>query len=384
MARTLKSDKLLFSATLFLVCASVIMVYSASAVQSLNKYDVPYHFLSKQLAWGVMGFGLMLMAMRTDYHHYKRPAVIWSVLGIVVVALLAVFLFGRINGTRRWINLAGVSLQPSELAKLAAIIFTSALLERRMHRVNELAYAVLPIGLLTAVLAGLIVLEPDFGTAVMLVLIVGTIVFTAGLSYRYLFGTLLVLLPAAMVLVLGSPYRRRRLESFLDPWKDPLGDGFQAIQSLIAVGSGGAFGKGLMAGVQKLFYIPEPHTDYIFAVIGEELGLIGTTIVLSCFAVIVWRGLRTALVAQDRFGSLLAIGLTTMVGLQALINMSVVTALLPPKGIPLPFVSNGGSSLLVNLLGMGILLNISQQSSLAAVKVTLGEPAMATLERANA
>jgi cell division protein FtsW len=384
MARTLKSDRFLFSATLFLVCASVIMVYSASAVQSLNKYTDANHFLSKQLMWGVIGFGLMLVAMRVDYHNYKKPAVIWSVLGVVAVALLAVFLFPKINGTRRWIMLASISLQPSEMAKLAAIIFTSALLERRMHRVNELAHTLLPIGLLTALIAGLIVLEPDFGTAVMVVLIVGTIVFAAGLSYRYLLGTALVLLPAAAVLVLGSPYRKRRLESFLDPWKDPLGDGFQAIQSLIAVGSGGPFGKGLMAGVQKLFYIPEPHTDYIFAVIGEELGLIGTTIVLSCFAVIVWRGLRTALVAQDRFGSLLAIGLTTMVGLQALINMSVVTALLPPKGIPLPFVSNGGSSLLVNLIGMGILLNISQQASPVAARTTLGEPAMATLERANA
>jgi len=331
-----------------------------------------------------MGFVLMLIAMRVDYHHYKRPPVIWSLLGVVVVALLAVFLFAKTNGTRRWIAFEGFSLQPSELAKLAAIIFSAALLERRMHRVNDILYALLPIGLVTAALAGLIVLEPDFGTAVMVVLIVGTIVFAAGLSYRYLLGSLLVLLPAAMVLVLGSSYRRRRLESFLDPWKDPMGDGFQAIQSLIAVGAGGAFGKGLMEGVQKLFYIPEPHTDYIFAVIGEELGLIGTTIVLSCFAVIVWRGLRTALVAQDRFGSLLAIGITTMVGLQALINMSVVTALLPPKGIPLPFVSNGGSSLLVNLLGMGILLNISQQSSPVAAMATLGEPAMATLERANA
>lgn len=384
MARTLKSDKLLFSATLFLVCASVIMVYSASAVQSLNKYGAPYHFLSKQLAWGVIGFGLMLIAMRTDYHHYKRPAVIWSMLGVVVFALLAVFLFGKINGTHRWIVLGGVSLQPSEMAKLAAIIFTSALLERRMHRINDVSYALVPIALVTAMLATLIIREPDYGTAVMVVLIVGTIVFAAGLSYRYLVGTALVLLPVAMALVLGSSYRRRRIESFMDPWKDPLGDGFQAIQSLIAVGSGGAFGKGLMAGVQKLFYIPEPHTDYIFAVIGEELGLLGTTIVLMCFAVIVWRGLRTALIAPDRFGSLLALGLTSMIGLQALINMSVVTAMLPTKGIPLPFVSNGGSSLLVNLLGMGILLNISQQSSPVAAITTLGEPAMASLERANA
>jgi cell division protein FtsW len=384
MARTLKSDKLLFSSTLLLVCASVIMVYSASAVTAQTKYHAADYFLFRQLAWGVMGFVGMLAAMRVDYHHYRRPAVIWSLLGVVVVALLAVFLFAKTNGTRRWIVLAGFSIQPSELAKLAVIMFTSALLEQRMHRVNDVGYALVPVGLLTAVMGGLIVLEPDFGTAVMIVLIVAVIVFAAGLSYRYVLGLGAVLLPLALVVALGSSYRRVRIESFLDPWKDPLGHGFQAIQSLIAVGSGGAFGKGLMAGVQKLFFLPEAHTDYIFAVIGEEFGLLGTTLVLCCFAVIVWRGLRTSLIAADRFGALLALGLTSMVGLQALINMSVVTALLPSKGIPLPFVSNGGSSLLVNLVGMGILLNISQQSSSVAVIATLGDPTMATLERANA
>jgi cell division protein FtsW len=240
----------------------------------------------------------------------------------------------------------------------------------------------LPIGIVTFVLAALIVFEPDFGTAVMVVFVVATIVFAAGLSYRYLIGTALVLLPAAMILVLSSGYRRRRVFSFLDPWQDPLGDGYQMIQSLIAVGSGGAFGKGLMGGVQKLFYIPEPHTDYIFAVIAEELGLIGTTVILACFAVIAWRGLRTALVAPDKFGSLLALGLTAMVAVQALLNMSVVIGLLPTKGIPLPFVSNGGSSLLVNLVAMGILLNISQQASPVAAMTTAA--ALDLGERANA
>ena len=371
MARTLKSDKFLFWATLLLVGASVIMVYSASAVQALNKYHTPYYFLFKQLEWAVIGSVLLLAAMRIDYHYYKRPALIWTLLAVVVAGLLVVFLFGPINGTRRWLAIAGVSVQPSELAKLAAIFFTAAILERRMHRINEIGYALVPVGIATAVLAGLIIFEPDFGTAVMIVLVVAAIVFAAGLSYRYLFGAALVLMPAAMILVLSSHYRRRRLMSFLDPWQDPLGDGFQAIQSLIAVGSGGPFGKGLMGGVQKLFYIPEPHTDYIYAVIAEELGLIGTTVILLCFAVIAWRGLRTALVAPDRFGSLLALGLTAMVAIQALVNMSVVIGLLPAKGIPLPLVSNGGSSLLVNLAGMGILLNISQQASPTAAAATL-------------
>jgi cell division protein FtsW len=377
MARTLKSDKFLFWATLLLVGASVVMVYSASAVQAQAKYQRPYYFLFKQLSWGIVGFGLLLVAMKIDYHQYRRPALIWSGLGVVIAGLLAVFLFGPNNGARRWITIEVVSMQPSELAKLVAIFFTAALLERRMQRVNDVAYALLPIGIVTGTLAGLVVLEPDFGTAFMIVAVVTTIVFAAGLSYRYLFGTLLVLMPAAMLLVLSKPYRLRRVMTFLDPWQEPLGAGYQTVQSLIAVGSGGPFGKGLMGGVQKLFYIPEPHTDYIFAVIGEELGLVGTTVVVSCFAVIAWRGLRTALVAPDRFGALLALGLTTMVAVQALVNMSVVIALLPTKGIPLPFLSNGGSSLVVNMVAMGILLNISQQASPTAVAAMLsGEPAI--------
>lgn len=373
MARRLKSDKFLFWATLLLVCASVVMVYSASAVQAQTKYNQPYFFLFKQLEWSVLGFLLLLVAMRIDYHQYRRPLLIWTFLGVVVVGLLAVFLFGPSHGARRWIAIGGISMQPSEFAKLAAIFFSAALLERRMHRINDLSYALLPVGIVTATLAGLIVREPDFGTSFMVVSIVATIVFAAGLSYRYLAGSVLMLLPLAMILVASEPYRVRRVMTFLDPWQDPLGAGYQSIQALIAVGSGGTFGTGLMGGVQKLFYIPEPHTDYIFAVIAEELGLVGTTVVVLCFGVITWRGLRTALVAPDRFGALLALGLTAMVALQALFNMSVVVGMLPTKGIPLPFVSNGGSSLAVNLIAMGILLNISQQASTTAA-MAVGVP----------
>jgi cell division protein FtsW len=205
--------------------------------------------------------------------------------------------------------------------------------------------------------------EPDFGTSAVIVAVVAVMVFVAGLSYRYIVGGLLVLLPTGLLFVLASGYRRQRLMTYLHPESDPFGAGFQAMHAKFAVASGGAFGKGLMAGIEKLYYIPEPHTDFIYAVIGEELGLIGTTLVLICFAVIAWRGLRAALLAPDRFGSLLALGITTMIALQAFVNISVVTALFPTKGIPLPFVSNGGSSLFINLVAMGILLNISQQSS---------------------
>ncbi len=374
MARTLKSDKLLFIATLLLVSASVVMVYSASAVQAQDRYHLPsYWFLVKQLAWAAIGFGLLRVTMRVDYHVYRRPAIIWSLLGVVVLALLAVFLFHSKNSAQRWITLPGISLQPSELAKLAAIFFAAALLDRHMQRVNDFQTTLLPIGVVTVTLGGLIVLEPDFGTATMVAVVVGAVLFAAGLSYRYVIGSVLLVIPAAAVLIFTSDYRMRRVLTFLDPSRDPLGAGYQINQSLIAIGSGGALGKGLMAGVQKLYYLPEPHNDFIYAVIAEELGLIGTTLVLLCFAVIAWRGLRASLVAPDRFGSLLAVGLTAMIGVQALINISVVTGLVPNKGIPLPLVSNGGSSLLINLVAMGILLNISQRASPTAMTLVEGQ-----------
>ena len=363
MARTLKSDRVLFIATLLLVATSIVMVYSASAVYAMGHHKPPSYFMFKQLAWALIGLCVLGVTMRVDYRTYRQPVVIWSALAVVGLALVAVLFSRPINGTSRWFSLAGITLQPSELAKLAAIVFTAALLERRMHRINDLRYALLPVGVVTLILTGLILQEPDFGTAASLALVVAAIVFVAGLSYRYLFTAALVLLPTAFAIVMSAGYRRRRLWTYLNPWQDPLHDGYQIVQSLIAVGSGGIFGRGLMGGVQKLFFLPEPHTDFIYAVIAEELGLIGATVLLVCFGVIAWRGLRVAVTAPDRFGALLAIGLTTMVAVQAFVNISVVTGILPNKGLPLPFVSNGASSLLINLLGMGILLNISQQAT---------------------
>jgi cell division protein FtsW len=291
---------------------------------------------------------------------------IWSCLGIVALCLVAVLFSPPVNNARRWFSVGGLGIQPSELAKLAAIFFIAALLERRMHRINELGYALLPIGIVVAGLVGLILLEPDFGTSMTLALIAGVMIFAAGLNYTYIAGAVLAALPLIGYVAMGAAYRRRRLLTFLNPWEDPLGDGFQIIQSLIAVGTGGLTGRGLMNGVQKLFYLPEPHTDFIYAVISEELGLAGATLVLLAFCVITWRGMRIALRAPDLFGSFLAIGLTTMVAVQAFVNISVVLGLMPTKGIPLPFVSNGGSSLLINLVGMGVLLNVSQHASTEA------------------
>jgi cell division protein FtsW len=360
MARKLQSDKWLFLATLALICASVVMVYSASALVALERFQQPYLFVTKQIMWAAGGVAVLSIVMRVDYRTYRNDRVIWFLLGVVGMMLIAVLFSRPINGTRRWFGVGGFGIQPSELAKLAAIMFTALILERRRHRINEVGYSLVPIAVIVGGLVGLILLQPDFGTAVSLLAVIGVMVFAAGISYRYLLGAGLLMLPALYVILMQADYRRRRLLTFMDPWADPLGDGFQIIQSLIAVGTGGVFGKGLMSGVQKLFYLPEPFTDFIFAVISEETGLLGATMVVLCFCVIAWRGLRTSMRAPDSFGAFLALGITMMLVLQAFVNISVVVGLLPTKGIPLPLVSNGGSSMLINLLGVGVLLNISQ------------------------
>jgi cell division protein FtsW len=360
MARKLQSDKWLFLAALALVCVSIVMVYSASALVALERYQQPYLFVTRQVLWALLGVAVLSIVMRIDYRVYRDDRFVWTVVAGVMVLLVAVLFSPPVNGTRRWFGVGGFGVQPSEFAKLATIAFTALVLERRMHRVNDLGYSLMPIGLVVGAMVGLIILEPDFGTAVTLLAVAGAMVFAAGLSYRYLAGAALLALPALYVILVSADYRRRRLFSFLDPWSDPLGEGFQIIQSLIAVGTGGVTGKGVMAGVQKLFYLPEPHTDFIYAVIAEELGLVGGLVIIGCFLVIAWRGLRTALRAPDGFGAFLALGLTMMIVVQAFVNISVVLGLMPTKGIPLPLVSFGGSSLLVNLLGVGVLLNVSQ------------------------
>jgi cell division protein FtsW len=333
---------------------------------ALERYGRASVFLVRQGMWASLGVALLWIVMKVDYRNYREPAFIWTSLVLVGLALVAVLFSPPVNNAHRWFGIGGIGVQPSELAKLVAIFFMAALLERRVHRIDELSYSILPIGIVIAALVGLILLEPDFGTSISLALIAAIMVIAAGLNYRYILGAALVTLPAVYMILMGASYRRRRILAFLHPWDDPLGDGFQIIQSLIAVGTGGVWGKGVMNGVQKLFYLPEPHTDFIYSVIAEELGLVGATAVLLCFCVIAWRGLRTALRAPDGFGAFLAVGLTTMIALQALVNISVVLSLMPTKGIPLPFVSFGGSSLLINLVGMGILLNVSQHTSSGA------------------
>jgi cell division protein FtsW len=368
MARKLKTDKWLWMAMLLLVCTGVVMVYSASAVVLENDGQSPYLYLFKQLTWALTGLLLAQIVMRVDYRTYRQPVVIWTGLALVLVALIVV-LFGRpINGATRWLNIGPLGIQPSELAKIVVIILVAALLERNMDRIDD-PQSLLPIAGGIGAVVVLVLQQPDLGTAAVIAMIAAVMVFAAGISYRYVAGLAVMGLAALGVLV-QEEYRWRRVTAFLDPWSDQYDTGYQVIQSMISVGVGGIFGRGLMDGLQKLFYLPEPHNDFIYAVISEELGMIGATVVLCCFCVIAWRGLRTAMRAPDRFGAFLALGLTTMVVFQAFFNISVVLGLAPTKGIPLPLVSSGGSSLLINLIGMGILLNVSQHASTPHVVTT--------------
>jgi cell division protein FtsW len=364
MARKLKSDRVLFLTTVALLAASIVMVYSASPVLAADQYRQSTLFLTKQVLFAILGLAAMAIAMQIDYQVYRHQRFIWAVVGCTVVALVAVLFVGpRINGARRWFALGGIGIQPAELAKLAMILFTAAVLERRMDRITDVKYALGPIAIVLAVMLGLIAKQPDFGSAMIVLACVAGMVFAAGLPYRYFIGIGLGLVPLIALYAVSADYRLRRLAAYWNPWEQPQGDGFHAVQSMIAVGTGGLTGRGLGNSLSKLYYLPEAHTDFIYAVVSEEIGLIGSSLVLLAFCVITWRGLRIVARTTDAFGAFLATGLTAMFAVQALFNISVVLGLLPVKGIPLPFVSAGGSSLIVSLAGMGVLLNISQRAS---------------------
>jgi cell division protein FtsW len=304
--------------------------------------------------------------MNVDYRRLREPKFVFAFLGLVLVMLAGVFFLDKSHSTHRWIRLGPASLQPSELAKLAVIFYLSWFMDlRRRPRgfgVNDLGRTIAPATAVVIAMFGLIVLEPDLGTGVEILVITLATLFVAGLSGKYILGAGAAAMPAIYLSVVHVSYRYARVMAFLHPDVDPQGRGFQLVQSLIAVGSGGLTGVGLMESKQKLFYLPEAHTDFIYAVLCEELGFIGGAIVLALFAIYGWRGLRAALRAPDDSGRFLALGITVMVVSQALINVGVVLGMMPTKGIPLPFVSYGGSSLVVMLLATGVLLNISQQA----------------------
>ena len=360
MARRVHSDKLLFGTVVALTFFGALMVFSASAVMATEKFGGSSYFLIRQLAWAGAGFVALVVMMYLDYRRLASPVVVFPLLAMQLVLLGCVLFADRSHNTRRWLHLGPASLQPSELSKIVLVLFLAYFLAQQSGKVNDLEHTLLPIGLVTGVSMALVMAEPDFGTALAIAMIVAAMLFTAGLRLRYFASMALGAAPVVYWLVFHSTYRHNRLLAFLHPYDDPLGKGFQIIQSLIAVGTGGIAGVGLMEGKQKLFYLPEPHDDFIFAVVSEELGFIGAIALIVAFGIILWRGWRASARCTSEFGRLLAIGLTVMVVGQALVNMSVVLGLLPTKGIPLPLISYGGSSLFVTLVGVGILLNISQ------------------------
>jgi cell division protein FtsW len=360
MARRLKSDMLLFWATLALLVVSMAWVYSASATFAEMHYHDPSYLLVRQLMWAVLGVGCLLVAMRIDYRLYRQHLVLVSMVGATVFGLALVYVCAPVKGSHRWVGLGGVGLQPSEFAKLVTIVFVAAALEEWLEQRELFKPVITRIGALVGAFFLLIVFEPDLGSAAAMTAIACVMLFAAGLSFKWLAALAVAFPPLAALFVWIEPYRLQRVLVFLNPWNDRQRAGFQQVQSFIAVGSGGVFGKGFMQGVQKMFYLPEAHNDFIYAVIAEEQGLLGATMVLILFGIVLWRGLRVARRAPDAFGSLLATGITVMLGLQALVNISVVLGLLPAKGIALPLVSAGGSSMAASLAGMGILINVSQ------------------------
>ena len=363
MARKLYPDKWLFAATVGLALFGVVMVYSASAVMAQRQNGNQFHYVVKQGIWTGIGFVVMLAAMQVDYKHLKNRRVVYGLLVLTTIMLLAVFGFPATNGAHRWIKLRRFSIQPSELAKPALVIFLAYFLERRAGEEGQFWTTFMPCAIVTSALAVLIVLEPDLGTAMMLGVIFVVVIYTAGARLKHLAVVAAPALLAVTGLLVFVPFRVQRLITFLDPWADPQGRGFQVVQSLIAVGSGGPNGLGFAQGKQKMLFLPFAHSDFIYAVVGEELGLVGALAVIAVFALFLWRGLRTSLLAPDRFGMLLALGLVTAIVMQALFNISVVLSMVPTKGIPLPFISYGGSSLVLTLAAVGVLLNISQQAS---------------------
>lgn len=369
MPKRLENDRWLFGVTLALCLLGAVMIFSASAVTAQHYFGHSYYFLVRQAAWLLAGLFGMFALMRMDYRRLREPAVVYSAICVVLLLLVAAFFLDKSHATHRWITLGPAHIQPSELAKLAVILYLAWFLDLKRRSASSLEFSkedflhsVLPAIGPVFVLVALVVLEPDLGTSVDIVLIATAILFVAGLSWKWLAVGAAALLPLLLLLITGVSYRQARLMAFLHPNSDPQGAGFQLLQSLIAVGSGGFTGVGLMESKQKLFYLPEAPTDFIYAIICEELGFIGAMLVVGLFVVYGWRGLRAAFAAPDGFGRLLALGITAMVLSQALINFAVVLGMVPTKGIPLPFVSYGGSSLVVMLLATGVLLNIAQQA----------------------
>jgi cell division protein FtsW len=351
----------LFTVTAILICIGIVMIYSASSIYAEERYQDSAFFLKRHILFLAVGAVLTFLAMSIDYRmlrKFSRPCLLLAFFLLVLVLIPGI---GReVSGARRWFRFKVISFQPSELANLAVIIYIADFITRKGNLIKTFIKGFLPPVLILGAFAFLILLQPDLGTVLALGTVVFIMLFVAGVRTMHLASVILASLPALYVLIFQVPYRKMRIMSFLNPWADPRGSGFQIIQSQIALGSGGIFGVGLGQSMQKLFYLPAAHTDFIFSIIGEELGLCGTTAVIILFVILILQGLKVVKNAPDKFGYFLALGLLSMISVKAIINIGVSCGLLPTKGLPLPFISYGGSSFVFDMVSIGILMNIAR------------------------
>lgn len=356
-------DYILFYTIFLLLAIGIVMVYSSSSYWAMMNKDFnndSMYFLKRQGAFGLLGAGVMIFMMSIDYHKLKKWCG-WIML-FAIVCLVSVLFIGKVvNGARRWLVFGPINLQPSEVAKYAIVIFLAAVIESGGNKINDLKFIITRLLSMAAFFAGLVLLEKNLSIATVIMMATLIILYVSGVPKKIFMMLISVVGVAAVAGIFLEPYRVKRLFNFVDPWKNASTDGYQLIQSFYALGAGGVGGMGLGQSRQKTLYMPEPHTDFIFSIIGEELGLIGCIVIILLFILLVYRGILISLRAKDIFGSVLALGITSVIAIQALINIAVVTGSMPVTGVPLPFISYGGSALIINLIGMGILLNVSRQ-----------------------
>jgi len=357
-------DYWLLFLTLALLAIGLVMIYSASYVWAEYTFDDSFYYVKRQLLFISLGLMLMGIIIYIPFYRWQKLSVIFLISCFVLLIIVLMPGVGMIRGgARSWIGVGAFSIQPAEFMKLGIIIYLATVLANKQLRITSFFKGFLPLTMLVLLIFSLIMLQPDFGTGLVIVLTCMLILFIAGAKWSHMFSLLVIGLIGFSLLIITAPYRLKRITAFLNPWEDPLGDGFQIIQSLYAIGPGGLIGVGLGNSLQKYFYLPEPQTDFIFSIIAEEVGLIGAIVVLGLFMLVCWRGIRIALYAQDRFATYLAFGITGMIMIQVAINISVVIGLIPVTGITLPFISYGGSSLLLTICAIGLLLNISKYTT---------------------
>lgn len=363
MPRKKTFDPIILICTIIMTGIGVVMVYSTSAVISMERFKDPQFFLKRHLLWLIPGFISMIAMMRIDYRKIMKFTYPLLSLSFILLILVLIPYFGKeVGGARRWIAFGVFSFQPVELLKFAIVLFLSYSLVKRQERIKDFVYGYLPNLIILAVFFILVLIQPDLGNVLVMFSVAFILMFVSGVRPSFLLSSILMLVPFLYMAVFNVGYRKKRIMAFLDPWSDPLGSGFQTIQSFIALGRGGFFGLGLGEGKQKLFYLPEPHTDFVFSALGEELGFIGVSAVIIFFLILIFRGIRVSLRAPDLFGTYLSLGIVLTIGIQVVINMGMVTGLLPTKGLPLPFMSVGGSSLVISMASIGVLLNISEHT----------------------